>query len=104
MIKFIKKYFNKNKSEKDLIKTIYELKEINRLLSRSLMRCSRDFSHAISFISLDERDMFEHRANIWRKIGNYPDGYRDELHQEINRLDSEVNRLKLLLKQNNIIV
>ena len=84
------------------------LEENYLILLKSARRCAYDLRHAGSDLSMypDDglRPDYSERAHYWLKIFA-PDGiknYRHEMHQEIWRLEREIERLTELCKKNNI--
>ena len=88
-----------------------ELKDINRLITKAGRRCAHDLAHACSDVwtlskqvehlggELDWRskqgEVWRERSIMWLEIFDHADGgknYRDNLHIEINRLDTLVNK------------
>ena len=69
-------------------------------------RASYDLRHAVSHIDSPEwANLFYDRAQMWLDIFDLDSGikdYRHTLHKKIDKLESENNRLKRLLKENGI--
>ena len=95
--------------ELDLPDIQEDLQQMYELLTMSARRCAYDLRHAADMIDYKGPDkefhkLFSERASYW--IGLFaPDGmknYRHNLHMEIFQLECKVDKLKKILKENNI--
>ena len=76
-------------------------KEINTVISKSFYRCARDLAHSIPYIVGPMKEVFEPRSKDWIEISRDPEGYRLELHKELNHLEMTVERYRKHLGPNN---
>lgn len=83
----------------------YDLAEEYALLTKMARRCAYDLDHAASSIR-DTRfgPRFSERAQMWIKIFA-PDGvkdYRHQLHNDMDKLEFRVERLREFCKKNGL--
>lgn len=69
--------------------------QINRLMVRAARRCTRDLKHAVGEIENPERARrYRTKVEMWIETFWDCSQYRDQLHQELDQLESERDKLK----------